>query len=89
MVILKYVICFFSIGVTKNSCALAFQKNGIQVIAVGDSIIDIPMLEIANQGYIVAHKKLNLAAYQYFLGNPNSMIRQILTTQWQYPISQY
>lgn len=80
---------FFVTPMLKKQIALAFQKNGIQVIAVGDSIIDIPMLEIANQGYIVAHKKLNLAAYQYFLGNPNSMIRQILTTQWQYPISQY
>lgn len=80
---------FFVTPMLKKQIALAFQNNGVQVMAVGDSVIDIPMLEVANRGYIVAHKKLNLAVCRYFSSNPNSTIRQILTTEWQYPISQF
>lgn len=80
---------FFVTPMLKKQIALEFQNNGIQVMAVGDSVIDIPMLEAANQGYIVAYKKLNLAVCRYFSDSPNSTIKQILTTQWQYPISQF
>ena len=79
---------YFVTPLLKKYITLTFKACGIQVIAIGDSIIDIPMLETAEQGYIVAHKKLNKAVSKYFLDNPNSHIKQIFATQWNYPIEQ-
>ncbi len=80
---------FFVTPLLKKHLALAFKEYGIQVIAIGDSAIDIPMLEVAEQGYIVAHKKLNQAVYQYFSDSQHSKIQQIFATKWLYPISQF
>ncbi|AIZ79737.1 haloacid dehalogenase-like hydrolase [Actinobacillus equuli] len=79
---------FFVTPLLKKHITLAFKARGVQVIAIGDSVIDIPMLKVAEQGYIVAHKKLNQAVSEYFLRNPNSQIKQIFATQWHYPIKQ-
>lgn len=79
---------FFITPLLKKYIALSFKKYGVEVIAIGDSAIDIPMLESADQGYIVAHKKLNLAVNKYFLENPHSQIKQVFATQWYYPIEQ-
>lgn len=79
---------FFVTPLLKKHIALAFKTYGIQVIAMGDSMIDILMLEVANQGYIVAHKKLSHAVRKYFSENPNSKIKQIFATKWHYPIEQ-
>ena len=41
------------------------MDKGKHVVAIGDSMIDIPMLEAANKGYLVAHEKLNKAVESY------------------------
>lgn len=80
---------FFVTPLFKKHIALAFKTFGVKVTAIGDSVIDIPMLETADQGYIVAHTKFNQAVCGYFSGNPHSQIQQIFATQWQYPIKQF
>lgn len=80
---------FFVTPLFKEHIALNFQKFGVKVTAIGDSVIDIPMLEIAEYGYIVAHQKLNRAVYEYFSGCLNSKIQQIFANEWRYPIAQY
>lgn len=79
---------FFITPFLKKCIALVFQEFGIEVIAIGDSMIDIPMLEISNQGYIVAHQKFNSAVSRYFLDTPNYKISQIFATECLYPIKQ-
>ncbi|WP_312266916.1 haloacid dehalogenase-like hydrolase [Neisseria sp.] len=79
---------FFVTPMLKKHIALAFQSYGIHVIAIGDSIIDIPMLEVAEQSYIVAHTKLNQVVSQYFSGSLHTKIQQIFVTKWCYPIRQ-
>lgn len=79
---------FFVTPRLKKHITLAFQAYGIHVIAIGDSIIDIPMLEVAEQSYIVAHTKLNQAVIRYFSGSLNTKIQQIFATEWRYPIKQ-
>lgn len=79
---------FFVTPLLKKYITLNFQLHGIQVIAIGDSVIDIPMLEAADQGYIVAHKKLNQAVSKYFSDNPNSQIKQLFAKQCYYPVEQ-
>lgn len=80
---------FFVTPLLKKYIALAFQEFGIEVMAIGDSMIDISMLEISNNGYIVAHKKINQAVFEYFSVFPNTQIQQIFATQWHYPIKQF
>lgn len=72
----------------KKYIAQAFKNKGIYVIAIGDSIIDIPMLACADEGYLVAHQKLNRAVMDYFSGSLKSPIMQLFATQWRYPIVQ-
>ena len=42
----------------KKSVAMALKSKGIRVTAIGDSIIDVPMLEASDLGILVAHSKL-------------------------------
>ncbi|MDO4431569.1 MAG: haloacid dehalogenase-like hydrolase [Lonepinella koalarum] len=80
---------FFVTPLLKKHIALNFQKFGIKVTAIGDSMIDIPMLESAEYGYIVAHQKLNRAVCQYLSDQLNTNIQQIFANEWYYPITQY
>lgn len=79
---------FFVTPLLKKHIALAFKAFGVKVTAIGDSVIDIPMLEVAEEGYIVAHTKLNQAVCRYFSNYQHSQINQIFATQWHYPIGQ-
>ncbi|HDR1799011.1 AAA family ATPase [Pasteurella multocida] len=79
---------FFVTPLLKKYIAYAFKSQGLEVLSIGDSIIDIPMLEISDYGYIVAHRKINSAVLAYFKQNPNSKIMQIFAEKWHYPIKQ-
>ncbi len=67
----------FVTPLVKKEIVLALQRMGKTVVAIGDSMIDIPMLEIADQAYIVAHQKLSSAVVNYFEKNGGTNIRQI------------
>jgi len=73
----------------KKYVAQAFKAKGFTITAIGDSIIDIPMLEASHQAYIVAHSKINPTTQQYFENNPQTKIMQIFAHQWVYPVQQY
>ncbi|SMS02538.1 hypothetical protein VIM7927_03871 [Vibrio mangrovi] len=61
----------------KKAIAKLLREKGKHVVAIGDSMIDIPMLEAANQGYLIAHEKLNTAVESYFTGMGCTNIEQI------------
>lgn len=81
-------IGFFVTPILKKYIAQELKSRKLKVIAIGDSIIDIPMLECADESYIVAYKKLNTAVLDYFNKNKSSDIKQVLTANWVYPIQQ-
>ena len=68
----------------KREVSKQLKEMGKTVVAVGDSIIDIPMLESADRGYIVAHEKINKATMEYFEQTPNSKICQVSYSQHKY-----
>ncbi|SHI41972.1 hypothetical protein VA7868_03674 [Vibrio aerogenes CECT 7868] len=61
----------------KKEIANLLREKGKHVVAIGDSMIDIPMLEAANQGYLIAHEKLNKAVESYLAGVVCTNIKQI------------
>ncbi len=68
----------------KRAVALELRAMGKTVIAYGDSLIDIPMLEAAHQGYLVAHTKLNQPVVAYLTLTGDTPIRQF-NGQYLYP----
>jgi len=72
----------------KKYFAKAFIDHEYCVTSIGDSIIDIPMLETSDYGFIVAHSKLNKAVMEYFNEKGDSKISQIFGTDWCYPVEQ-
>ncbi len=63
--------------VIKEKIAQLFKKNGKKIVCFGDSIIDIPMLNIADEAYIICHNKLSEPVKQYFLKTKKSKIKQL------------
>lgn len=61
------------------------QATGKKVSAIGDSVIDIPMLEAADYGFIIAHEKLSNGVVQYFKNNSNTKIKQLPYSNHKYP----
>ncbi|PJC86014.1 hypothetical protein CSW98_10470 [Vibrio sp. HA2012] len=61
----------------KKEIASLLREKGKHVVAIGDSMIDIPMLEAADQGYLIAHEKLNKAVESYLTGVECANIEQI------------
>ncbi|HBC3493378.1 TPA: AAA family ATPase [Vibrio parahaemolyticus] len=61
----------------KKEIASLLREKGKHVVAIGDSMIDIPMLEAADQGYLIAHEKLNKAVESYLTGVECTNIEQI------------
>ncbi len=61
----------------KKEIASLLREKGKHVVAIGDSMIDIPMLEAADQGYLIAHEKLNKAVESYLTGVERTNIEQI------------
>ncbi len=60
----------------KKAVVRLLQEQGKTVVAVGDSLIDMPMLEEADHGYLVAHEKLNTAVVSY-LKKRKTKIKQL------------
>ena len=54
------------------------------VTAVGDSLIDVPMLESANKGILVAMKKLDKRVIRYLTENTDSKIKQFSYNAFRY-----
>lgn len=79
---------FFMTPLLKKNIAYIFKNRGFDVLSIGDSIIDIPMLEISDTAYIVAHKKINQTLLTYFEENPNTTIIQLFPGKYCYPIKQ-
>jgi phosphoserine phosphatase len=79
---------YFVTPLFKKLFAKALIEKGFNVTAVGDSIIDIPMLELAHNGYVVAHEKTNKAISHYFGLNNQTNIKQFLGDKHLYPIKQ-
>ncbi|EJC6861033.1 AAA family ATPase [Vibrio parahaemolyticus] len=61
----------------KKEIASLLREKGKHVVAIGDSMIDIPMLEAADQGYLIAHEKLNKAVESYLTGVECTNIEQM------------
>ncbi|MCL1919405.1 MAG: HAD hydrolase family protein, partial [Peptococcaceae bacterium] len=55
-----------------------------KILAIGDSPIDIGMLETADQGYIVAMPKLSTGMVTYFAKASRSQIRQLTYSTYKY-----
>ncbi|SIO92499.1 hypothetical protein VSP9026_00110 [Vibrio spartinae] len=68
----------------KKAIAQRLRDKGKHVVAIGDSMIDIPMLEIANQGYLVAHEKLNKAVESYIARVGCTNIDQLFDVEVSY-----
>lgn len=68
----------------KKEVVSLLKNMGKTVIAIGDSVIDIPMLEAADNGYIVAHEKLSNAVINYFDKFPDTSIKQVSYSNYKY-----
>lgn len=78
------VIDYYVTPLLKKAIAHELQKRGKEVIAIGDSLIDIPMLEAANQGYLVAHEKINKAVARYLMKKGSISIKQLFRDKFSY-----
>ena len=79
---------YFVTPLFKKLFAKSLIEKGFDVTAVGDSIIDIPMLELAHNGYVVAHEKTNKAVSHYFHLNKKTRVKQFSGDKHLYPIKQ-
>lgn len=60
------------------------KELGKKIISIGDSIIDIPMLEEANKGIVVAMDKLNKKVSEYISSNINNQLYQLAYNKFKY-----
>ncbi|MCP3686176.1 MAG: AAA family ATPase [bacterium] len=72
----------------KKAVVKALKAKGIRVTALGDSVIDIPMLEASDLGLLVAHSKLNKAVCSYLKQSESSNLQQVFSTVHKYSIPQ-
>ena len=59
------------------------QKSGKRVIAIGDGILDVPMLEAADKAFIIAEEKLSNSVVKYFANNKTD-IKQLAYSKSKY-----
>jgi len=71
----------------KKAIALELRKRGIEVTAIGDSMVDVPMLESASFGYLVAHEKVNKAVEKHINLEGLNNIKQIFSNDFSYNLS--
>jgi len=71
----------------KKAIVLELQQRGKEVTAIGDSMVDIPMLESASVGYLVAHEKVNKAVEKYINLEGFTQIKQIFSNEFSYNLS--
>ena len=67
----------------KRIVAKKLREKGKYVIALGDSMVDIPMLMEANEGYVVAYEKLNRSV-QVQLSSNKTNIKQWIHSKQNY-----
>lgn len=72
----------------KKQLVVELQNRNKIVTAIGDSMIDVPMLETADNGYIVAHQKLNNAVVSYFEWMKGSQIKQLFCGAYNYDLNE-
>ncbi len=72
----------------KKAVVMALKSKDIKVTALGDSVIDIPMLEASDLGLLVAHSKLNKAVCTYLTQSENSNLQQVFSNEYKYSIPQ-
>ncbi len=68
----------------KQEVVKKLRNIGKEVIAIGDSIIDIPMLEASNLGIVVANDKLNNKVIEYIEKNNRTNIYQFAYSNFKY-----
>lgn len=66
----------------KRIVAKKLREKGKYVIALGDSMVDIPMLMEANEGYIVAYEKLNKSVQIELSSNKTNIKQWIYSKQY-------
>lgn len=69
---------------TKGRLAERLLAMGKHVVAVGDSPLDVEMLEVADKGFLVAQEKLNLGIEEYLLQKESTRIRQLCYSKHLY-----
>jgi len=72
----------------KKQLVIELQNRSKIVSAIGDSMIDVPMLEVAGNGYIVAHQKLNSEVVSYFEWMKDTQIQQLFCGAYNYDLSE-
>lgn len=80
---------FFITPLLKKYITKELRKNNISVVALGDSMTDIFMLNEADNAYVVAHQKLNDSLEKYLSKHQDSNIIQIFAGEKQYKTMQY
>jgi phosphoserine phosphatase len=76
---------YFVSVTAKYMLADALKKMGKHVIAIGDSMIDVQMLETADNGFVVAGEKINLGVKTYFeTSGKNIKIKQLSYNMFKY-----
>ena len=80
---------FFITPLLKKYITKEFRNNNISVVALGDSMTDIFMLNEADNAYVIAHKKLNDSLEKYLAEHQEGNIVQIFAGEKQYRTMQY
>lgn len=76
---------YFVSTTTKYMLVEALKRMGKKVIAVGDSMIDVQMLETADNGFIVTGEKINSGVEAYFeTVGKNTNIKQLAYNSYKY-----
>jgi hypothetical protein len=73
-------------GFVKRAVVRELHKIGKTVISVGDSPIDIGMLEESDKGYIVASSKLSLGVEKHIASHNDTNIKQLSYSPLKYSI---
>jgi len=68
----------------KQAIVEELKAMGKMVIAIGDSPIDIGMLEAADKGYLIAMQKLSSGVKSYLTGTPDTKIMQLKYSSFKY-----
>ncbi|MDE6690473.1 MAG: HAD hydrolase family protein [Clostridia bacterium] len=68
---------------TKRMLVEELQKAGKTVIALGDGTLDMPMLEAADKGYVIAEAKLSKSVAKY-LADKKPDIKQLSYSKFKY-----
>ncbi|EET79147.1 putative phosphoribosyltransferase [Campylobacter showae] len=80
---------FFITPLLKKYITKELRKNNISVVALGDSMTDIFMLNEADNAYVVAHQKPNDSLEKYLAEHQDGNIVQIFAGEKQYRTMQY